>query len=597
MLEVRWPRFINRQGRLPGGIRLSKGEYMGHPASASMPSALMVPNTLGNLWLWVSGGASIEDGEHPPTPKSAFHSSEIMNSERNELEEKKMGELALADRSADTAECGRLRRCHGDVLDVPCRHGVSHCENLDLERLDLYPGRASIWGDRTFNRESSTLGGRYSTQGDLNLGREKVPRPRETSTWEIGSIQSEEGNLNSGNTQPEEVSPQPRKSLTWGEKSSTKGNLNLGRYSTQGNLDLGGRFSTKDGLDLGRRFLDPGKTQPGEIGTRPRESSTLGGRSSIQVELNLGTYILDSRIIQPVEGNLNSWNIEPKKGTLILWRKKLDFEEHFEEEIWLRGKINTKGRTCDPRSSAQVLDFERASTRGGKSDFEEYSTREGRSTRGGFDIWEVGPRESLRLDSVHQLPLDGSKGNSFIRIPQTRVLVTCNKLRADLILDTPLRAGSVNSQRPFQMSSSKGIFGNDCTQMWFATPGYRVCLGGLTMEADVGMLTISKSAYNAPPHHAAFLASKVSLRFSSSSRGHDVGLTITWESCLEVFALLEGNALFRKLNGRLADTSASSQAQARRLEVVSCWYVMEFSRYPHVSLALEADHRIAPLPK
>ncbi|KAF3448972.1 hypothetical protein FNV43_RR09696 [Rhamnella rubrinervis] len=64
--------------------------------------------------------------------KSVFHSSKIINSEQNELEEKKMGKLPSTDRLADMAWCGRLRGCHGDASNAPFRHGVYHCLAEDL---------------------------------------------------------------------------------------------------------------------------------------------------------------------------------------------------------------------------------------------------------------------------------------------------------------------------------------------------------------------------------------------------------------------------------------------------------------------------------
>ncbi|KAF3438741.1 hypothetical protein FNV43_RR21505 [Rhamnella rubrinervis] len=98
------------------------------------------------------------------------------------------------------------------------------------------------------SRENSTLGGRYSTQGELDLG-------RGTRFFTQGEFNSERKILNLGRARPGEEDPRPRKSSTLGVRFLTKGELDLVRSSTQGNLDLG------------RWVLDLGRALPGEEGS------------------------------------------------------------------------------------------------------------------------------------------------------------------------------------------------------------------------------------------------------------------------------------------------------------------------------------------
>ncbi|KAF3457725.1 hypothetical protein FNV43_RR02383 [Rhamnella rubrinervis] len=328
---------------------------------------------------------------------------------------------------------------------------------LNLRRLVLDPSRVS------------TLRGRFSTKGELDLGRRKVLSPERArlgrKILDQGDFDLRRNVIDSGRLRPgkegrvrrgEGVLDPRRESSTWGR-----------------------RYSTKGKLDLGRKVLDPGKPRPGEVEPLPRESSTWGGRSSTQGDFDLGRKVLDPRI--------------PRSG-----------------------EVNTR-----PRESALPRE-ERA--RPGEADIQlkESSTwGERSSTQGYFDLGRkiLDPRRALDLGRY--------------------------------VLDS-------GSTQPERLSIS---FFNSKHSSEVAGNSHDYFLGGRQLEA--------------PPHYAVFLAHRLSLRFSSSSRGHNARLRISKGNCLKVFALLENEP--SKYHARLSRYE-NVKVRAGRLEVVLFCYGEEFRR-------------------
>ncbi|KAF3432168.1 hypothetical protein FNV43_RR26907 [Rhamnella rubrinervis] len=268
-------------------------------------------------------------------------------------------------------------------------------------------------------RESSTCGGRCSTQRELDLGRKELRLNQGGVFLTRKDLQRRVLDLGGGRPRPGEEGPQSRKSSTWGGRTSTQGVLDLGREtstcggwsSTQGDFDLKrkvldqGRLRPGEGeldlrryvlaqgeldlgmkdFDLGRRrpeeVLDPGRHRPRDVGPLPRESLTLGGRYSTQGErltwegkvFDLGSTqykegrkVLDSGNTQPEEVVFDSGNTYPEEGNL-----NSGSTQPMESSIW-GGKSSTQG-TFNLRNTQPKVEGSRPremSTWGGKSQLE-----------------------------------------------------------------------------------------------------------------------------------------------------------------------------------------------------------------------------------
>ncbi|KAF3448970.1 hypothetical protein FNV43_RR09694 [Rhamnella rubrinervis] len=260
----------------------------------------------------------------------------------------------------------------------------------------------------------SALPGRSSTQGELDLRRlilDLGRAPLKEGTFNLrkkeldsGNTQSKEGNLNSGNNQPEEEEPRPKESSNWAGKFQPEEEGTSTRRTAGGRKDLDpGRH------DLRRYVLDLG---------------------SIQHEKE----VLDSGNAQHEEQNLNSWNAQHEEENLNSGNTQLEEENLNSGNTQLEeGKLNLGMLVLDPRK----LDLGRLIVTSGRARLEEGNLKLGNTQPGKGEL---------------------TLGRTYWE------RVTYNKA-VDLILDIPLRVGCINSQCPFQMSSSKEIFGNDCAKM------------------------------------------------------------------------------------------------------------------------------------
>ncbi|KAF3445933.1 hypothetical protein FNV43_RR11110 [Rhamnella rubrinervis] len=441
---------------------------------------------------------------------------EMLDSQKSQFEE---------DLYLERAPLRELGPRTGEVGPRPKKSSNWRGRFLSLEELDL--GRYSTEGELGIRRKifdprkappkevgrvkicQVYLGGRSSTKGELNLGgrsstqgatrpRRNVLNPRKAQPGE---------DLNPERARFGEVGPQLRESLTWGGKTSTQEELDLGRYA----LDPG---RTRPG-----KILDPRKARPGKEGPRPRERSTWGDRTLTQEKLDLG-----GRFSTQGEFDLGRMNLDPGR-----YRESLTCGGRYS----IYGELDLGRMNLDPgryRSSTQkdfdlgkmVLNYGRA--RPG----EEFSQPRDSLTCGGSSrifyglslsvttlvVWRGDPSQSMLGSTLAThyrseagqpaLSSSSPKGNLGLIGRQ----VACSKPKVDLILDTPSRAGCVNTHHPFQVPSSKEIFCNDCAQMWVAIPDRRIwlftwrsilswlsCLPRKSWNilSKAGMLAISKS--------------------------------------------------------------------------------------------------------
>ncbi|KAF3448977.1 hypothetical protein FNV43_RR09701 [Rhamnella rubrinervis] len=287
---------------------------------------------------WVSGGARIEAGAQPSTPKSAFHSSKIMNSEQNELKEKKMGERVLIGIPTIANLVGITDDGDGvlviedardvqDALSVWCLPLCSKkfltFRNIHHEVADPRPGeevldlgRARPWEEGGGSRpRNGSTGRKFLDQGSRRPGEEVLDL--EIRLLNLGRGRPLEV-LDLETTRPGEEVPHP------GERSTGEGGS-----SRPTRLDLGRGSSTKE-----RSILDSGNTPPDEGNlssgnTQPEEVPS-------KEDLDLGRLILDSGNTQPEDENLNSGNTQPhevynpgraRPGRLILDSGNTQLEE------------------------------------------------------------------------------------------------------------------------------------------------------------------------------------------------------------------------------------------------------------------------------